>query len=128
MKYCSTKNEQVIKITSNKSKSDNKTILAIKNDTDWRKLREAHDSRENLDKLLNPAAFHERVLWKNSDLNDANLEDLPDFPAKTGMYSWTKQGAGGKNKRDFRGQVGMGGGEKDRFTVQLSVITKSGKH
>ena len=38
-----------------------------------------------------------------------------------GMYSWTKQGAGSRNKRNFRGQIGLGGGEKDRFIVQLTV-------
>ena len=43
----------------------------------------------------------------------------------TGMHSWTKKGAGGKNERYFRVQVGTGGSEKDRFTVQLS-ITKEG--
>ena len=54
-----------------------------------------------------------------------NTCHIPFYRDMVGMYSWTKQGAGGKNKRDFRGQVGTGGGDKDRFTVQLSV-TKSG--
>ena len=55
-----------------------------------------------------------------------NTDHIPFYRDMVGMYSWTKQGAGGKNKREFRGQVGTGGGDKDRFTVQLSV-TKSGK-
>ena len=86
MKYFSTKKKQVIKITSNNTKSSNTTILAIENDTDWRKLREGYDSRENLDKLLKPASSHERVLWKFADLNTANLEDLPDFPPNNNNF------------------------------------------
>ena len=86
MKYCTTKNKQVITMTSNNTKSDNTTILAIEDDTDWRKLREAHDSRGNLDKLLNPASSHERALWKISDLNNANLDDLPDLPANNNNF------------------------------------------
>ena len=38
-----------------------------------------------------------------------------------GMYSWTKQGAGGRNKRNFRRKIGTGGGEKNCFAVQLTV-------
>ena len=50
-----------------------------------------------------------------------NTDHLPFYRDMSGMYSWTKQGAGGRNKRDFRGQIRTGGGEKDRFTVQLTV-------
>ena len=38
-----------------------------------------------------------------------------------GMHSWSKTGAGGKHKEEHRAQVGTGGGDKDRFTVQLSI-------
>ena len=62
MKYYSTKNEQVIKITSNNTKCNNTTILAIINNTDQQKLCEAHASRRNLDKLLNLAFFHKHAL------------------------------------------------------------------
>ena len=86
MKYFSTKNEQVIKITSNNTKSNNTTILAIGNDTDWEKLCKAYDSRKNLDKLLNPASFHECVLQKISDLNDTNIKDLPNFPPNNNNF------------------------------------------
>ena len=50
-----------------------------------------------------------------------NSDHLPFCRNMAGVCSWTKQGAGGRNKRDFRGQVGTGGGEKDRFAVQLTV-------
>ena len=42
-----------------------------------------------------------------------------------GMHFLTNKGARGKNKRDFCGQVGTGGGQKYWFTVQFS-ITKDG--
>ena len=61
MKFFSTKNKQVIKITSNNIKSGNTTILVIENDTNWQKLCKAYDSRQNLDKLLNSASSHKCV-------------------------------------------------------------------
>ena len=93
MKYCSTKNKQAIKITSNSTKSDNTTILAIKNYTYQQKLREFYDSRKKLDKLLNLVSFHKRILQKISDLNDTNLEDLPNFPINNNNFEdyWNLQ-------------------------------------
>ena len=38
------------------------------------------------------------------------------------MHSWTKKGAGCKNKRDFSGVLGTGSGEKDPFTIQFSIV------
>ena len=37
------------------------------------------------------------------------------------MCSWSKIGAGGKDKEEHRAQVGTRGGDKARFTAQLSI-------
>ena len=55
-----------------------------------------------------------------------NTDHIPFYHDMTRIYLVTKQGAGSKNKYDFRRQVSMDGSEKDQFTVQLS-ITKNGK-
>ena len=73
-------------MTLNNTKSNNTTILAIENDTNQQKLCKAYDSHKNLDKLLNPAFSHECVLQKISDQNDANLEDLSDFPPNNNNF------------------------------------------
>ena len=66
-------------MTLNNTKSNNTTILAIENDINKLNLCKAHNNLKNLDKLLNPASSYEYALWKISDLNDTNLEDLPNL-------------------------------------------------
>ena len=41
-----------------------------------------------------------------------NTDHLLFYRDMAGMYWQTKQGVGGRNKRNFRGQIGTGGGEK----------------
>ena len=57
------------------------------------------------------------------DILDKNMATTDHFLYRdiAWMCSWTKKNTWGKNKRDFRGQVGAGDDEKDRFTVQLSI-------
>ena len=50
-----------------------------------------------------------------------STDHAPFYRDMVGMHSWKKNGAGSKNKRDFRGPFGTGGDEKDRFTVQFSI-------
>ena len=56
-----------------------------------------------------------------------NTDHVPFHRDMTGMHSCTKKGAGGKNKRYFRVQVGTGGSKKYRFTVQLSIAKNGTK-
>ena len=84
IKKCWTK--KVLDITANETKSNNTVIIAIRNDTNQRKCCKANDSRINLDKLLNPTLPHECASQKINELNDANLEDLPDYTAKNNNF------------------------------------------
>jgi hypothetical protein len=56
-----------------------------------------------------------------------NTDHIPMYRDMAGSYSWTKKGAGGGSKKKFRGQLATGGGEKDRFTVQLTCLKNGGK-
>ena len=47
----------------------------------WQALREEQDQREETNKLSEPTLPHERNLWNLEDLNEVNLEELPDEPA-----------------------------------------------
>ena len=38
-----------------------------------------------------------------------------------GIHSWSKTGARGKHKEEYRAQVGTCGGDKDQFTVQFPI-------
>lgn len=62
-----------------------------------------------------------------TDSRMANTDHVPMYRDMVGAYSWTKKGAGGRGKRSLRGQIGTGGGEKDRFTVQLTCLKDGGK-
>ena len=55
------------------------------------------------------------------DRNFVNTDHVLFYRDIIGMCSWSKKGAGGKHKEEHRAQVGTGGGNKDRFTVQLSI-------
>ena len=55
-----------------------------------------------------------------------NTDHIPFYRDMVGSCSWTAKGDGGGQKRGLRGQVARGGGEKDRFTMQVT-ITKNGK-
>ena len=50
-----------------------------------------------------------------------NTDHLPFYHDMSGIYLWSKQGAGSSNKKNLRGQIGTGGREKNHFTVQLTV-------
>ena len=58
-----------------------------------------------------PAVPDERV---------CNSDHIPFYRDMAGSCSWTQKGEGGGGKRDSRGQLATGGGEKDRFTVQIT--------
>ena len=56
-----------------------------------------------------------------------NTDHILFYRGMASSCSWIAKGADGGKKRGLRGQVVTGGGEKDRFTVQLT-ITKDGKN
>ena len=58
------------------------------------------------------------------DRNIMNTGHLTFYRDTVGMHSWSKTGAEGKHKEEHRAQLRTGG-DKDQFTVQLS-ITKDG--
>ena len=83
MDHCKVKSKQVIDMTTNHTESNppkSKAMLAIKNDLSWQAWIEDQDKRENINKLSEPAHPHERNLWNLEDLNEVNLEELPDEP------------------------------------------------
>lgn len=91
----------------------------------WRELQESIQRRVAKSQverkegyLIIPAVPDERL---------ANTDHIPMYRDMAGAYSWTKKGAGGGTKKKFRGQVATGGGEKDRFTVQLTCLKSGGK-
>ena len=50
-----------------------------------------------------------------------NTDHLLFYHNMAGIYLWIKEEVGSKNKREFRGQVGMSNNKKDYFTVQLTI-------
>ena len=86
-----------------KNKQTSNTVLALDNlDACWRTLREEQDTREELKKLNEPALPHERHLWNIQDLNDINLDELPDKPANN------------SNFEDYLGYYSLIGADLDR--------------
>ena len=47
-------------------------------DVDWRNGRKSHDALPELEKLSNPVGLHETLLWNWKDIEDVDLEELPD--------------------------------------------------
>ena len=55
------------------------------------------------------------------DRNITNTYNVHFCRDIVGMCSWSKIGAGGKDKEEHSAQVGTRGGDRARFTAQLSI-------
>ena len=70
-----------------KNKQTSNAVLALDNiDPCWHTLHEEQDARKELKKLNEPTLPHERYLQNIKDLNDINLDKLPDKPVNNSNF------------------------------------------
>ena len=86
--------------------------------SNWKELLESINRR--VAKSQTPRKEGHLVIPAVPDGRVCNSDHIPFYRDMAGAYSWTQKGAGGGDKKELRGQLATGGGEKDRFTVQIS--------
>ena len=78
-------------------------------------------------KSQTPRKVNYTVITAVEDKIMMNTDHIPMYRDMASSYSWAQKGAGGGQKKNYRGQIATAGGEKDRFTGQVSCNKSGGK-